>query len=292
MTMHQQYANYAGLYHHHPPQSHPSVNFYGSFDSSTEDIPAPAPTAAVVPTIQPGYVADTPKKVQPRKQTRNQYTKEQKAALEQSYLDGIYVSIRKREEMARELNLTAKQVKVWYQNRRQKDKRRDSKLKKPQTTAVVIKVPPSADSPDSGVQDVVDETHHYHHNRSVKLEQHQQQMAYQDRVANKVGALKSSPSSQHHYPQLPGKAYDSPIYSYLASSAAAAAATGSASHAHHYAPAVAPFDYSQAFANYYNNYDYQGAYQYYQQFMSGFQSHQPQHSFSADPQEAQTYAAY
>lgn len=287
MTMHQQYANYAGLYHH-PPQSHPSVNFYGSFDSSTEDIPAPAPTAAVVPTIQPGYVADAPKKVQPRKQTRNQYTKEQKAALEQSYLDGIYVSIRRREEMARELNLTAKQVKVWYQNRRQKDKRRDSKLKKPQTTAVVIKVPPSADSPDSGVQDVVDESHHYHHNRSVKLDvQQQQQMAYQDQVSNKVGALKSSPSS--HHPQLQGKAYESPIYAYLA-----AAATGSASHPHHYAPAVAaPFDYSQAFANYYNNYDYHGAYQYYQQFMSGYQSHQqqPQH-FSADPQEAETYAAY
>lgn len=86
------------------------------------------------------------KKESRRGRSRNHYTPAQKEALEKAFLeDGIYVPIRKRDEMAKELNLTSKQVKIWYQNRRQKDKRREIRRKG------VMKVPMCADSPDSGV---------------------------------------------------------------------------------------------------------------------------------------------
>lgn len=293
MTMHQPYANYPV----YQPQTTPTLTATSSssFSSSSATSPVSYCTSkdsstsedSAVQLSYSSYAVAASKKQPPRKQVRNQYSKHQKETLEQSYLAGMYVSLKRREEMARELRLTAKQVKVWYQNRRQKDKRREGKLKKqepmmmPQHNVNVIDkcVPLSAESPDSGVQDVIEEE---------RKSQIISDSSYSV-TSNKVEAQKSSYYS-------PPVAYEDKYYSYLA-----AAAT-------HYSP----FDYSQAFANYYNNYNeylqFPGggggaaAYHQYYQLMSGYQSQQQQHqqmhqlqnySVVDSPQEPQAaYSGY
>lgn len=291
MTMHQPYANYPV----YQPQS--------SYTTTSTSTTAPSSTTT---TLESYYgsrysaaaaaeetVVAAPKKPHSRHQTRNQYTKEQKSVLEKSYLDVAYVSIRRREEMAQQLNLTPKQVKVWYQNRRQKDKRRDLKLRKqPQSPVKLIKVPPSADSPDSGVQDVFNESNYQHQlikqekyspekYQNARQEQKQEQQMIStynnEAVINKVDPVASSTLSSS-LATRDTLSYDEKYYSGGTSAAAAASSSAAAQYSH--------YDISQAFANYYNNYDYLQQYQYYQ-LMSGYQSH-----YSADPQEPQTYSSY
>lgn len=301
MTMHQPYANYPV---YQPQSSYTTTttststtapssttaleSYYGSKYSAAGEETIRYNTARTLVAAAP----PPPKKPQQSPhQTRNQYTKEQKSVLEKSYLALAYVSIRRREEMAQELNLTPKQVKVWYQNRRQKDKRRDLKLRKmqqqqqdhqPEPPGKVIKVPPSADSPDSGVQDVFNESNYQRHliikqekyspekyqNAGQEEEEQEQKQTispYSEAVINKVDPVASSLARDTLN-------YDEKYYSHGTSTAAA-------SQYSHY-------DISQAFANYYNNYDYLQQYQYYQ-LMNGYQPH-----YSADPQEPQTYSGY
>ncbi|KAJ8035544.1 Homeobox protein rough [Holothuria leucospilota] len=54
---------------------------------------------------------------------RTTFSTEQTSALEVEYERAIYVSRSKRLALASELNLTERQIKIWFQNRRAKDKR-------------------------------------------------------------------------------------------------------------------------------------------------------------------------
>lgn len=75
-----------------------------------------------------------------KKRSRTAYTSYQLIALERAFLKNNYISRPSRTYMAKELGLFEKQIKIWFQNRRMKDK-----TGKPKTTPGATAATPSKD---------------------------------------------------------------------------------------------------------------------------------------------------
>ena len=76
--------------------------------------------------------AETPRKswqsAKVRKRSRTTYTRAQQLELEKEYCYNRYISRARRIELAKNLTLTEKHIKIWYQNRRMKEKRDEEEL--------------------------------------------------------------------------------------------------------------------------------------------------------------------
>jgi len=63
-----------------------------------------------------------------RKRSRTTYTRAQQLELEKEYCYNRYISRARRIELAKNLTLTEKHIKIWYQNRRMKEKRDEEEI--------------------------------------------------------------------------------------------------------------------------------------------------------------------
>ncbi|WAQ98724.1 CAD-like protein [Mya arenaria] len=62
-----------------------------------------------------------------RDKYRMVYSEQQRKGLERAYEQNKFISIKTKMKMAKELNLSDRQVKIWFQNRRAKERRQKNK---------------------------------------------------------------------------------------------------------------------------------------------------------------------
>lgn len=62
-------------------------------------------------------------KTRTREKYRTVYTEQQKVELEKEYVKGTFISVQRKADIAKEVGLSERQVKIWFQNRRAKDRK-------------------------------------------------------------------------------------------------------------------------------------------------------------------------
>ncbi|UJR32944.1 hypothetical protein I4U23_020407 [Adineta vaga] len=153
------------------------------------------------------------------KRVRTAFTPAQLLKLENAFEKNHYVVGQERKELARHLNLTETQVKVWYQNRRTKHKRLKS------------------EDGNNSSNDINDDDDDEQQDESIEHDPNQQNQSDTSDITNKNDDEHSWDNNNQHYQYLsqsstPRSSISDRYYLHLAAAAAAAAAKNGSSDDH------------------------------------------------------------
>ncbi|XP_059053678.1 homeobox protein ceh-43-like [Achroia grisella] len=94
-----------------------------------------------------------PRNLKKKKRVRTAYTTEQLKVLEKTFIRFRYIDISRRKELASTLNINEKNIKVWFQNRRMKEKKESSESSCDSSTEILHQeVSPASHSPSESIQ--------------------------------------------------------------------------------------------------------------------------------------------
>ncbi|CAG9798007.1 unnamed protein product [Chironomus riparius] len=129
--------------HHHmndaiPSLPSPPVTVHSGSDMSSPGAPSSSPQISSRPTPvkspyewmkKPSYQSQpNPGKTRTKDKYRVVYTDHQRLELEKEYHYTRYITIRRKTELSQILSLSERQVKIWFQNRRAKDRKQKKKV--------------------------------------------------------------------------------------------------------------------------------------------------------------------
>ncbi|KAL0881613.1 hypothetical protein ABMA27_001439 [Loxostege sticticalis] len=106
------------------------------------------PTSTTQSWEKPKY-AEVKKTIKKKKRLRTAFSTEQVQVLEKTYFERRYVDAQKRRQLAQTLNIGERSIKVWFQNRRMKEKRESSESSDSSTEAISLEDSPSRPLPTS-----------------------------------------------------------------------------------------------------------------------------------------------
>ncbi|XP_016976031.1 homeotic protein caudal [Drosophila rhopaloa] len=121
------------------PSTHNNNNNNNSVSNNNNNRTSPSKPQYYEWMKKPAYPAQPqPGKTRTKDKYRVVYTDFQRLELEKEYCTSRYITIRRKSELAQSLSLSERQVKIWFQNRRAKERKQNKKGSDPNVMGVGV----------------------------------------------------------------------------------------------------------------------------------------------------------